>query len=86
MRAFVNIYVDPCGDIRHGLEGRLMRGEQVLKCVARKWGVIDFMWHAGRIEVTRKRGPAGGWSGAWAGGERIKQTQKCKPITLYANL
>lgn len=49
-------------------------------------GVIEFMWHAGRIEVTRKRGPAGGWSGAWAGGKRIKQTQKCKPITLYANL
>lgn len=44
------------------------------------------MWHAGRIEVTRKRGPAEVWSGAWAGGERITQTQKRKPIILYANL
>ena len=63
-----------------------MQGEEVLKCVARKWGVIEFMWHAGRMEIIRKGGPALVWNGAGAGGERIKQTQKLKPITLYANL
>lgn len=86
MRAYVNIYVDPCGNIRHGTRKETYERGTSLKVCGKKMGVIEFMWHAGRIEVTRKRGPAGGCSGAWAGGERIKQTQKRKAITLYANL